>query len=85
MKTLLDDLAEKNGLSEEKYVQDVRLAAKVLYPDKADELAILRKEIHYLREVLTAHGITLGETEFTVYDRNIESAKDEIKAKREES
>ena len=41
MKDILTHLAEKNGLSEELYVQKVRQSVAEEYPDKADEISFL--------------------------------------------
>ena len=81
MDKLKNELAKKNGLSEERYVELVREKANVVYPNKADEISLLRKELAYLRSVIEKNlGIKLEETEFTSYNALIENFKTEARA-----
>lgn len=81
MKDITTDLAIKNGLANERYIELVRKGAKEICPNTNDEFAILRKETAYLREVIeTIIGKKLPPSEFTDYNEKIERAKVEAKA-----
>lgn len=76
MKDLLKSLAEKNGLSDELYAQNVRQEARGEYPFLADELAILRKTLASVIEALKSIGIELTDLkEFSDYNETIEAIK----------
>ena len=76
MKDLLKYLAEKNGLSNELYAQNVRQGARIEYPFLDDELAILRKTLALVIESLKGHGIELSNLEeFKAYNESIEAIK----------
>lgn len=81
MKNTTTKLANKNGLSKERYVELVRQGAKKKYPNKADEIALLRKEVALLREVIEKlTGTKLPDTEFVAYNADIEVVKAQAKA-----
>ena len=76
MKDLLKYLAEKNGLSNELYAQNVRQGARREYPFLDDELAILRKTLALVIESLKGLGIELSNLEeFKAYNEAIEAIK----------
>lgn len=81
MKDLLTYLADKNGLSEELYAQNVRQGARVEYPFPDDEIAILRKTVAILVEAVQSLGVELPELEFTKYNDTVEDVKADIKEK----
>lgn len=81
MKDLKTALATKNGYSKERYTELVREKVKEKYPNKADEIAILRKEIAVLRSTIeTLIGKPLPSTTFAEYNNTVESIKTEAKA-----
>ena len=69
-------LAVENDLIEKRKIMLIREGAEELYPIPADEIAILRKEVAYMREVLESMGIVLKHTEFVDYNNNINSVKE---------
>ena len=69
-------LASANGLIEQRKTMLIREGAEELYPIPADEIAILRKEVAYMREILESMGIVLKHTEFVDYNNNINSVKE---------
>lgn len=76
MADLKTSMATKNGFSEERYVELVRAGVKVKYPDKADEISLLRKEIALLRKVIEKElKIVLPPSNFPVYDEYVEGVK----------
>ena len=80
MKDLEAAIAEKNGYSNELYVQRVRKGVEKLCPDKSDEIAILRKELAFLRSALEKLiGQPLAETEFVAYNEGVEALKTDVK------
>lgn len=80
MKDLEAALAEKNGYSNELYVQRVRQGVKELHPDKSDEIALIRKELAFVKTILEQLiGQALPETEFTRYNKNVEALKTDVK------
>ena len=86
MKDILNHLADKNGLSEELYIQNVRIGVNEEYPFKDDEIAILRKEIASLRVVINelcelVLKSSLPVTEFVEYNEKVEAIKTEEKIK----
>lgn len=73
-------LAERNGALEELYVQDVRDGVSKIY-DTEDELAILRKAVSYLFELIaTLHAGEINNAEFAEYNAKIEQLKNNVKA-----
>lgn len=83
---LKDFLAVENGLTEERYIEKIRKGVEVEYPNKADEIAHLRKEIDYLRSIiidyiLPANNIQLEltDTEYTKYTIDVEEIKNDAK------
>lgn len=82
MKDLKTALSVKNGFSDERYVELVREGVKEEHPQPDDEIAILRKEIAFLRGVIeTRLGVKLPPSEFTAYNEKTERIKAEAKAK----
>ena len=86
MKDILTHIAGKNDWSEDLYVQRVRQGVEEKYPFIDDEVAILRKEVAYLRGVINALSETvlnesLLKTKFVDYNETIESIKTEEKIK----
>ena len=80
MKDLKTALAVENGFTDERYVEIVRGKVKEEQPLPDDEIAILRKEIAFLRGALeTALGKKLPPSEFTAYNDRIEKIKAEAK------
>lgn len=85
MADILKRLAEKNGLTEELYAQNVRLGAREEYPFADDETAILRKELALHREAINklldiVLKANLPYTEFVKYNEKIEGIKTRNKA-----
>ena len=72
-------LAVENDLIEKRKIMLIREGAEELYPIPADEIAILRKEVAYMREILESMGIVLKHTEFVDYNNNINTVKDNVK------
>lgn len=80
-KSTIVALAQKNKKTEELYIQEVRKEVSKEY-DKADELAILRKAVSYLFELIaTLHAGEINNAEFAEYNSKIEQLKSEIKTK----
>lgn len=81
MNRMITKLANKNGFSQERYVELVRSRVKEKYPNKADEISLLRKEIATLRGVIeTLTGTKLPDTKFVAYNAEVEQIKAEAKA-----
>lgn len=79
-KDLLTAMAKKNGLNEDMYVQLVRKKAGKKFPHYSEEVAILRKEVAFLRTVIEQLlGQALPVTEFVDYNNTIEELKTESK------
>lgn len=74
-----DGAAKINGLEKERYEDKVRAAVgEVMFPE--DELAIHRKAIAYLFEIVaTLHPDKVRHEEFEVYNALIESIKEKQK------
>ena len=72
-------LAAENGLLEQRKTMLIREGAGEQYPVPADEIAILRKEVAYLRTVLESMGIVLKHTEFVDYNNHINAIKTNVK------
>lgn len=86
MDNITTKLANKNGLSEERYIELVRARAREKYPNEADEISLLRKEIFMLRGVIEAlSGKKLPVTKFVAYNADIENIKAAAKAETIES
>lgn len=86
MDNITTKLANKNGLSEERYIELVRARAREKYPNEADEISLLRKEIAMLRGVVeTLSGKKLPVTKFVAYNADIENIKAAAKAETIES
>ena len=76
MKDLEAALAEKNGYSNELYVQRVRQGAKKDYPFTDDEIAIIRKELAFHRELFKIlFNESLPDNEFSNFNFCIENIK----------
>ena len=72
-------LARKNEMIEELYVENVRKAVAEEFKT-ADEVAILRKAIAYLFEIiLILHEGELDNEEFAKYNEIIENIKSKVK------
>lgn len=72
-------LVNKNEKTDKLYVQEVRKEVSKKY-DKADEIAILRKAVSYLFELIaTLHAGEINNAEFAEYNAKIEQLKSEIK------
>lgn len=78
-KKIQQELTQKNGLTNELYVQEVRKAVGDEYY-KEDELAIHRKAIAYLFEQFaTFHAGEIDNAEFAKYNAKIEQLKSNVK------
>jgi hypothetical protein len=78
---LITILADKLGYNHERYVELVRARAQKHFPDKSDELALLRKEVALLKGVLeTLLGAPLPRTKFDEYNALMEGIKQTTKA-----
>lgn len=74
-------MAEHNGALEELYVQEVRDEVSKIY-DPDDELAILRKAVSYLFDLIaTLHAGDINNAEFAEYNSKIEQLKSGVKTK----
>lgn len=67
-------LDEANGLQKKKRIQLIREGVREKYPIPADEIAILRKTVKYLMDVIaTIHPEAIDYPEFTEYFNYIEN------------
>lgn len=74
MGNLTTALAKKNHYRKERYVELVRTRVKRKYPCYADEIALLRKEVFFLRkEIEILRERKLPDTEFTAYNETVEN------------
>lgn len=74
-------LAQINNLSEEKYEDEVRKKVSNEY-FFADEIAILRKTVAQLYELMkTLHPETISSPIFEEYNKTIENIKEDVKNK----
>lgn len=73
-------LANKNGYNKERYTEIVRQRVKQKHPNKADEIALLRKEVAFLREVIESIlGKKLPDTKFTAYNATVKKIQTEAR------
>lgn len=73
-------LVDKNEKTNELYVQEVRKVVSEEYHE-ADEIAILRKAVSYLFELIaTLHAGDINNAEFAKYNAEIEAIKSGIKS-----
>lgn len=77
---LKNALAIANGLQEERRVELIREKVAEQYSDKADEIAILRKELADLKALVKQlHKDELPTSEFDEYNAKIEEIKESVK------
>ena len=80
-----DALAKENGLTNERYVEKIRKNVEQTYPNKADEIAELRKEINTLRAAIkyillqTNLEFDFNDSEYIKYTSIVEGIKDKAK------
>jgi hypothetical protein len=84
---LQDFLAINNDSVKERYIEKIRKNVEEEYPNKADEIALHRKEIDYLRYIITNIllpkldvDISLEDDEYIKYTNDIEKIKEKSKA-----
>jgi hypothetical protein len=72
-------LAKECGLTDELYVESVRTEISETYK-YADEVAILRKAVSYLFELIaTLHAGEISNEEFAEYNSKVEAIKTAVK------
>lgn len=77
-----NELAKLNEYSEERYTDIVKEKVKEVHPHPEDEIAILRKSVAYLFELISKlHQGEIDNTEFAEYNAKVEQIK--AKAKEE--
>ena len=82
---LKDSLAMANGLTEARYIEKIRQNVEEEYPNKADEIANLRKEINILRSVIkyillqTNLEFDFNDDEYIKYTTTVEDIKTKAK------
>ena len=77
-----NELAIECGYSEELYTDKVKEGVKKKYPHPEEEIAILRKAIAYLFELISKlHDGELNNAEFAEYNAIVEQIKAESKEK----
>lgn len=68
------------GLSEDRYTDKVKEGVKKIHPHPEDEIAILRKAVAYLFELIsTLHEGEINNAEFAEYNAIVEQIKTEAK------
>lgn len=73
-------LAKLCGYSEERYTDKVKEGVKEKYPHSEDEIAILRKAVAYLFELISSlHSGEINNAEFAEYNAIVEQIKSEAK------
>lgn len=79
-------LAKANGLEAERRVEIIREGVRKEFPSVADEVAILRKAVAYLFEIISIlHEGELDNAEFAEYNALVEQIKTVAKATMEET
>lgn len=69
-------LAKANGLEAERRVEIIREKVRKEFPSVADEVAILRKAVAYLFEIISIlHEGELDNSEFSEYNKIVEAIK----------
>ena len=69
-------LAKANGLEAERRVEIIREEVRKEFPSLADEVAILRKAVAYLFEIISIlHEGELDNSEFSEYNKIVEAIK----------
>lgn len=75
-----DKLAKLCGYSEERYTDKVKEGVKEKFPHPEDEIAILRKAVAYLFELISKlHSGEINNAEFAEYNAIVEQIKAEAK------
>lgn len=73
-------LAKANGLTEERKTELIRERVQKKYPHPYDEVAILRKAVAVLFEVVAKlHPAQINNAEFAEYNAIVEQIKTEVK------
>lgn len=76
---LKNEIAIKNGFAEDRYLESVRSRVGKQFK-LADELAILRKSVAYLFELIASlHSDEIDNAEFEEYHAAVEAIKTQIK------
>ena len=83
-KNVKNALAKANGFENERKTEIIREGVRKNFPNVSDEVAILRKAVAYLFELIsTLHEGELDNAEFAEYNALVEaikvSAKEELK------
>lgn len=73
-------LASANGLTEQRRVELIREGVREKYPNPSDEIAVLRKAVSVLFEVIsTLHEGEINNVEFIEYHDTIETIKENVR------
>lgn len=73
-------LDEANGIQEKKRIQLIREGVREKYPNPSDEIAVLRKAVSVLFEVIsTLHEGEINNVEFIEYHDTIETIKENVR------
>lgn len=73
-------LASANGLTEQRRIELIREGVRNKYPNPSDEIAVLRKAVAVLFEVIsTLHEGEINNVEFAEYHDTIETIKEDVR------
>lgn len=79
-KDIINALNKANALEEKYKTQKIRKGVRKKYPNASDELAILRKAVAILFEVVSVlHSGQINNAEFAEYNAIVEQIKTEVK------